>query len=110
MQIKLRDKSRKLTQGGAILREDILPALNITHGELAVKLVVSRRTISEILHKKRPITADIAIRIAKFTNTTPQSWLNMQQTLDIWQLRQTNAKAYAQIERLAAWIAMSSTN
>ena len=42
------------------------------------------------------------LRIAKFTNTTPQSWLNMQQTLDIWQLQQTNAKAYAQIERVAA--------
>ena len=44
----------------------------------------------------------MAIRIAKFTNTTPQSWLNMQQTLDNWQLQQTNAKAYAQIERVAA--------
>ena len=80
----------------------MLPALNITQGELAVKLGVSRRTISEILHEKRPITANMAIRIAKFTNTTPQSWLNMQQSLDIWQLQQTNAKAYAQIERVAA--------
>ena len=80
----------------------MLPALNITQGELAVKLGVSRRTISEILHEKRPITADMAIRIAKFTNTTPQSWLNMQQALDIWQLQQTNAKAYALIKRLAA--------
>ena len=96
------NKNRKPTHGGAILREDMLPALNITQGELAVKLGVSRRTISEILHEKRPITADMAIRIAKFTNTTPQSWLNMQQTLDIWQLQQTNAKAYALIERVAA--------
>ena len=98
----MRDKNRKPTHGGAILREDMLPALNITRGELAVKLGVSRRTISEILREKRPITADMAIRIAKFTNTTPQSWLNMQQTLDIWQLQQTNANAYAQIERVAA--------
>ena len=95
-------KNRKPTHGGAILREDMLPTLNITQGELAVKLGVSRRTISEVLHEKRPITADMAIRIATFTNTTPQSWLNMQQALDIWQLQQTNAKAYAQIERLAA--------
>ena len=102
MQTKPRDKNRKPTHGGAILREDMLPALNITQGELAVKLGVSRRTISEILHEKRPITANMAIRIAKFTNTTPQSWLNMQQSLDIWQLQQTNAKAYAQIERVAA--------
>ena len=98
----LRDKNRKPTHGGAILREDILPVLNMTQGELAEKLKVSRRTISEILHEKRPITPDMAIRIGVFTNTTPQSWLNMQQTLDIWQLQQTNAKTYAEIERVAA--------
>jgi len=98
----LRDKNRKPTHGGAILREDILPTLNITQGELADKLKVSRRTISEILHEKRPITPDMAIRIGVFTNTTPQSWLNMQQTLDIWQLQQSNAKTYAEIERIAA--------
>jgi addiction module HigA family antidote len=98
----LRDKNRKPTHGGAILREDILPALNMTQGELAEKLKVSRRTISEILHEKRTITPDMAIRIGVFTNTTPQSWLNMQQTLDIWQLQQSNAKTYAEIERVAA--------
>ena len=98
----LRDKNRKPTHGGAILREDILPTLQMTQGELADKLKVSRRTISEILHEKRPITPDMAIRIGMFTNTTPQSWLNMQQTLDIWQLQQTNAKTYAEIERIAA--------
>ena len=98
----LRDKNRKPTHGGAILREDILPTLHMTQGELADKLKVSRRTISEILHEKRPITPDMAIRIGVFTNTTPQSWLNMQQTLDIWQLQQTNAKPYAEIERIAA--------
>ncbi len=98
----LRDKNRKPTHGGAILREDILPTLNMTQGELADKLKVSRRTISEILHEKRPITPDMAIRIGVFTNTTPQSWLNMQQTLDIWLLQQSNAKTYAEIERVAA--------
>jgi addiction module HigA family antidote len=98
----LRDKNRKPTHGGAILREDILPTLNMTQGELADKLKVSRRTISEILHERRPITPDMAIRIGVFTNTTPQSWLNMQQTLDIWQLQQANSKTYAEIERVAA--------
>lgn len=98
----LRDQNRKPTHGGAILREDILPTLNMTQGELAEKLKVSRRTISEILHEKRPITPDMAIRIGVFTNTTPQSWLNMQQTLDIWQLQQINASTYASIERIAA--------
>lgn len=98
----LGDESRKPTHGGAILREDILPTLNMTQGELADKLKVSRRTISEIIHEKRPITPDMAIRIGMLTNTTPQSWLNMQQTLDIWQLHQANASTYAEIERISA--------
>jgi addiction module HigA family antidote len=60
----LRSKNRKPTHPGAILREDVLAELKITQGELALRLGVSRRTISEILHERRPMTADIAIRFS----------------------------------------------
>ena len=86
------------------MREDIFPTLHVTQGELAHKLKVSRSTTAEILHERRPITPDMAIRIGMLTNTTPRSWLNMQQTLGIWQLQQTHAKTYAEIERIAASI------
>jgi addiction module HigA family antidote len=59
-----------------------LPELNITQQELADRLGVSRRTVSEILNEHRPLTPDMAIRIGKLLNTTPESWLRMQQTLD----------------------------
>ena len=50
----LRAKKRKPTHPGEILREDILPELGISQGEFAKHLRVSRRTISEILHERRP--------------------------------------------------------
>ncbi|MDF3054324.1 MAG: family transcriptional regulator [Gammaproteobacteria bacterium] len=97
----LRSKNRRPTHPGAILREDILPELNITQGELAIRLGVSRRTISEIIHEKRPMTADMAIRLAHFLDTTPTSWLNMQQALDVWELENTHHHLYDRIEKYA---------
>ncbi len=84
----LRASTRKPTHPGAILREDILPELNMTQAEIAECLGVSRRTISEIIHEHRPVKADMAIRFAHFLGGTPNSWLNMQQALDIWTLEQ----------------------
>jgi addiction module HigA family antidote len=95
----LRSTKRRPTHPGAILREDILPGLkNMTQTKLAYRLKVSRRTISEILHERRPLTADMAIRLARFLKTTPESWLNMQQALDLWELENGNYEVYAQIQ------------
>ena len=97
----LRAANRKPTHPGAILREDILPSLGITQTELAEKLGVSRRTISQIIHEHRPMTPDMAIRLAQFLGTTPESWLNMQQALDVWELKRKNARSYGQIQKVA---------
>lgn len=97
----LRSKKRKPTHPGAILREDVLPSLNISQGELADRLGVSRRTVSQILHEHRPLTPDMAIRLAHFLGTTAESWLNMQQALDVWHLERKNARIYERIEKVA---------
>lgn len=52
----LRSKQRKPTHPGAILREDVLPSLSISQTDLAARLGVSRRTVSQILHEHRPLT------------------------------------------------------
>ena len=97
----LRDPKRKPTHPGEMLREDVLPALKMTQTELARRLGVSRLSVSELLHEKRALSPDMAIRIATLTNTTPESWLRMQQALDLWELKQ-QPKRYRRIEPVAA--------
>ncbi len=69
----LRANSRKPTHPGALLREDILPKLNMSQAQVARRLGVSRRRVSEIIHEHRPLTADMAIRLAHFLGGTPNS-------------------------------------
>ena len=80
----LRNPDRPPTHPGAVLREDVLPELGWTQGELASKLMVSRQTVSDLLHEKKALTAEMAIRIARTIGGTPESWLRMQQALDLW--------------------------
>ena len=93
----LRNKNRAPTHPGALLREVVLPELRITQGELAGQLRVSRRTVSEILHERRPVTPDMAIRLGKLLGNGAEIWLRMQQALDLWQLENTKAREYARI-------------
>lgn len=98
--MSLRNPNRKPTHPGAVFREDVLPALGITQTALAERLGVSRLTVSELLHEKRSLSADLAIRLGKLTGTTPESWLRMQEALDIWELSRTRADAYAHIAEM----------
>ena len=97
----MRDPKRKPTHPGEVLREDVLPALNMTQGEFAKRLGVSRLSVSELLHGKRSLSADMAVRIGRLTNTTAESWLRMQAAVDLWELEQ-NPKRYRHIEPIAA--------
>lgn len=94
----LRSKKRRPTHPGAILREDVLPELELSRTELAKRLGVSRHVISEIVNERRPITTDIALRLARFLGTTPDSWLNMQQAVDIWDTIHSKSTKYNHIK------------
>ncbi len=72
------------THPGEFVKEDILAEFDLTQGELAEKLGVSRRTVNQIVNEKRSITADIALRLGRFTSTSPQLWLNLQAAVDLW--------------------------
>jgi len=100
--MSLRNPNRKPTHPGAIFREDVLPALKMTQTELARRLDVSRLTVSELLHEKRSLSPDLAIRLGRLTGTTPESWLRMQEALDLWELNRAKGEEYGRIERLAA--------
>jgi addiction module HigA family antidote len=88
----LRDPKRRPTHPGAILREDALPALGMSQTEFAQRLGVSRLSVSDLLHEKRAMTPEMAARVAKLLNTTPESWLRMQEAVDLWQVQQQPEK------------------
>ncbi len=97
----LHNPKRKPTHPGEILRQDVLPSLEMTQTELARRLGVSRLSVSELLLKKRALSPDMAIRVGRLTSTTPGNWLRMQQALDLWQVEQS-PEHYRQIEPIAA--------
>ena len=88
----LRDSKRRPTHPGAILREDVLPALKMTQTELAQLIGVSRLSISELLHEKRALSPEMAVRIATLLRTTPESWLRMQEAVNLWEVRRDASK------------------
>jgi antitoxin HigA-1 len=85
----LRDPKRRPTHPGEILREDVLPALDMTQAEFAKRLGVSRLTVSELLNGKRGVSPDMALRLARLLGGGAESWLNMQRALDLWELERT---------------------
>lgn len=63
--------------------EDFIEGLDITQNKLAVSIGVPQRRINEIVHGKRAITADTALRLGKYFGTSPQFWLNLQTHYDL---------------------------
>jgi antitoxin HigA-1 len=96
----LRHANRRPTHPGAVLREDVLPHLRMTQQEFADQLGVSRLTVSQLLHEKRGVTADMAMRLGRLLGNGPEIWLRMQQAVDIWELAQRGG--YEHIKTLKA--------
>lgn len=63
---------------GEVLMEDFINGFGITQNKLAVSIGVSPRRINEIVHGKRAITADTALRLGRYFGIDPQFWLNLQ--------------------------------
>ena len=93
-------RNRRPTHPGEVLREEVLPATNLTQEQLARRLGVSRRTVNEILNERRPVSIDMAHRLARAFNTTPDVWINMQTALDLWEAAEANKSEYEKIKPL----------
>lgn len=78
---------RRPTHPGAILREDVLPAMVISVSEFARRIGVSRQVLHRILAETHGITPEMALRIGEFLGNGPELWLRMQQDYDLWQVR-----------------------
>jgi antitoxin HigA-1 len=68
---------------GEILREDFMKPLGLSANKLALELHVPATRIGEILHERRRITAETALRLARYFKTNAEFWLNLQSFYDL---------------------------
>lgn len=68
---------------GEILMEDFIEGFGITQNRLAVSIGVPPRRINEIVHGKRGISADTAIRLARYFGTSEEFWMNLQSNYEL---------------------------
>ena len=80
--------TRKPTHPGSVFLEDVMKPLNLTVTDTAKMLGVSRKTLSEFVNEKASLSPEMALRISKATNTSVESWMNMQLKLTLWTARQ----------------------
>ena len=77
-------KHRRPPTPGEILREDILPELKLTQQQLANALGMGRVRLNEILHGKRTVTADTAMRLERVLGVSAVTWMRLQLTVDMY--------------------------
>ena len=85
---------------GEIIRELCLQPLALSVTEAAEALGVSRKTLSAILNGRAGISPEMALRLSKAFDTTPESWLNQQMQYDLWVAERNAGKL--DVEKLSA--------
>jgi addiction module HigA family antidote len=81
---------------GEVLREDFLVPLGMSANALAKALRVPAPRVNDIVRERRGVTADTALRLARYFNSTPQFWMNLQAAFD---LRKAEGEVARKIER-----------
>src|SRR6202167_2661709 len=84
---------------GDTIREDYLKPLGMSVNRLALELRVPATRMTEIVHGRRGVTADTALRLARYFNTTPKFWLNLQTSYDLAMAAETKAGEIARSVR-----------
>jgi antitoxin HigA-1 len=88
------------THPGELLRKEIMPAAGLTQGRLAELIGVSRLTVNQIIMEKRGVSADMAHRLARLFDTTPEFWSGLQQDVDLWQAARDGSDQHRKIKPL----------
>lgn len=82
---------RQPTHPGKIIKEDYLLPLSISIKDMAFALGVSRKTLSKIINERGAITPEMALRLSRAFETTPELWLNLQKNYDLWYAENTSS-------------------
>jgi addiction module HigA family antidote len=92
---------RAPTHPGEMLKEEFLTPLGLTQRELAKRLKVSYPRLNELIHARRGMTPDTALRLEQLLGVDAQFWLNLQLAWDLYHARRSSqAKTIRQIQRL----------
>jgi addiction module HigA family antidote len=87
---------------GALLREDVLPNVEMTKSDVAKALGVSRAQLYAVLGERAPVTAPMALRLGRFFGNGPELWLNMQSNYDLETLGRSMAREIDRIPTVKA--------
>ena len=87
---------------GEVLREEFLDPMGLSQNRLALSIGVPPRRINEIVLGKRGITADTALRLARFFGMSPQFWMGLQADYELEEARSAAADDLRKIRRVAA--------
>lgn len=87
---------------GEMLFEEFLQPYGISQADIARQLGISYVRLNAIVNGRRSVTADTALRLARALNTSPELWLNLQQSWDLWHAQR--APGYKAIARIAPLI------
>jgi antitoxin HigA-1 len=91
---------RKPIHPGKIIQEHYLKPLSITVTEMASTLGVSRKTLSKIINERGAITPDMALRLGRAFDTSPELWMNLQKNYDLW-LAENESKEWQNVQPLS---------
>lgn len=99
--------NRPPTTPGEMLKEEFLEPMGLTQQQLADGIGVSYQRVNELINDKRGITISTALRLAKYFNTTPDFWLNMQRANDLYRVLKKEGE---QIEKIQPIVISEPTN
>ena len=88
----MKNRKRAPNHPGGILKRLYLIPMEVKITELAKRIGVSRKTVSKLINEKSAITPDMALRLSRAFNTTPDLWLNLQKKHDLWQAERNSLK------------------
>lgn len=93
---------RRPTHPGEMLREEFLPDYGLTVASFAKAIGVSRQTINELVRERRAVSPEMALRLSRLFNNTPEFWLNAQLAVDLWEAARNKKKEINRIKPLSA--------
>jgi len=97
----IRERTRPPAHPGGILKRQYLLPLHISIAQAAEALGVTRKTLSKIVNERGAVTPDMALRLGRAFHTSPELWLNLQSTYDLWHAEH-DSEEWRQVHELVA--------